>query len=129
MKPEIRVTMRKPEVRKALGVSNTTLEDLVSLGLLDPPFRLTPGGRTVGWDAEAVAKYQAKQRSETVIYKTNSPRLEPMRRSAATSAPKAKRAETAPAAQKPRKTPPPDTATAPRPTVKERLLAKAKERA
>ena len=79
MKPEIRVTMRKPEVQKALGVSGTTLEDLVTLGVLDPPFKLTPNGRAVGWDAETIAKYQAEQRKETVTYKADTPRLATMK--------------------------------------------------
>ena len=51
MKPELRVTLRKQEVMKLLAVSSTQLEDLVTLGVLDPPFKLSPGGRNVGWDA------------------------------------------------------------------------------
>lgn len=79
MKPDLRTTLRKPEVMRLLGVSSTTLEDLVTLKLLDPPFRLTPNGRNVGWDSEAVARYQADRRKEIVSYNDKTPRVVAMK--------------------------------------------------
>ena len=72
MKPEIRVTLRKPEVKKALGYSDSQLGTIFSRGGYWLPFLNYRRGSRCRRAAETIAKSQvAAAGQETVTLQTH----------------------------------------------------------
>ena len=57
MKP-LRKVLRKPEVLAASGYKSTQLDELIKQGRFPAPFRLTEGGRAVGWFEDEIIAHQ-----------------------------------------------------------------------
>ncbi len=54
----VRKVMRKPEVLKATGFSNSTLYDKINAGKFPKPTKLDPDGRIVIWFEDEIEAWQ-----------------------------------------------------------------------
>lgn len=54
--------LRHANVRAKLGVSASTLFDMVAKGVFPKPFQIIPGGRAVGWLESEIDSWILKQR-------------------------------------------------------------------
>lgn len=63
-----RSALRKPEVLRATGWSNSTLYEKIAKGKFPKPSKLDPDGRVVIWWEDEVAAFQkaAVERAQTV---------------------------------------------------------------
>lgn len=64
MKPILRRVLRKPEVLAASGYRATQLDLLIEQGRFPRPFRLSEGGRALGWYEDEIIAFQQARIAE-----------------------------------------------------------------
>jgi len=61
---KLRRVLRKPDVIRATGYSGVQIDFMVADGRFPKPFKLSPGGKAVGWWEDVIIDFQIERAKE-----------------------------------------------------------------